>query len=131
VQYYGGLASVMPLYSFFFIFVTLSNISFPGTSSFAGEILILIGAFKTNTNLIFLAATSIVLGGAYSLWLLNRIVFGNLKLQSYKNTPDLSIEEIFMFVPLLSGILCMGVFPNFFLRYILSSVNYLIEITQF
>ena len=67
VQYYGGLATSMPLYITIFLFFTLANISFPGTSSFIGEFLILIGSFKVNTTITFLGATGIVIGGAYSL----------------------------------------------------------------
>jgi NADH:ubiquinone oxidoreductase subunit 4 (subunit M) len=57
----------------------LANISFPGTSSFVGEFLILTGSFKVNTSVTFLGATGVIIGGAYSLWLLNRIAFGNIK----------------------------------------------------
>ena len=67
VQYYGGLASVMPIYTSIFLFFTMANISFPGTSSFVGEFLILLGSFKINTSVTLLGATSIVIGGAYSL----------------------------------------------------------------
>jgi proton-translocating NADH-quinone oxidoreductase chain M len=79
VQYYGGLASVMPIYIAIFLFFTLANISFPGTSSFVGEFLILVGSFKVNTSVTLLGATSVVIGGAYSLWLFNRIAYGNIK----------------------------------------------------
>jgi proton-translocating NADH-quinone oxidoreductase chain M len=82
VKYYGGLASVMPIYIFIFLFFTLANISFPGTSSFVGEFLILVGSFKVNTTITFLGATSVVIGGAYSLWLFNRIAYGNIKLST-------------------------------------------------
>jgi NADH:ubiquinone oxidoreductase subunit 4 (subunit M) len=67
VQYYGGLATVMPLYSSIFLFFTMANISFPGTSSFIGEFLILLGSFKVSKIITFLAATSVIIGGAYSL----------------------------------------------------------------
>ena len=67
VQYYGGLASMMPMYVFIFLFFTMANISFPGTSSFIGEFLILIGSFKVNKIITFLGATAIIIGGAYSL----------------------------------------------------------------
>jgi NADH:ubiquinone oxidoreductase subunit 4 (subunit M) len=53
IQYYGGLASIMPLYMSVFLFFTLANISFPGTSSFVGEFFILVGSFKVNTSILF------------------------------------------------------------------------------
>ena len=71
----------MPIFVNFFLFFTLANISFPGTSSFVGEFLILVGSFKSNTCVTFLGATGIIIGGCYSLWVFNRIAFGNLKTQ--------------------------------------------------
>ena len=65
VQYYGGLASVMPIYISIFLFFTMANISFPGTSSFVGEFLILTGSFKVNTTITFLGATGVIIGAAY------------------------------------------------------------------
>jgi proton-translocating NADH-quinone oxidoreductase chain M len=65
VKYYSGLASVMPIYITIFMFFTMANISFPGTSSFVGEFLILTGSFKCNTSVTFLGATGVIIGGAY------------------------------------------------------------------
>lgn len=131
VQYYGGLASVMPLYIGIFLFFTMANIAFPGTSSFVGEFLILTGSFKVNTSVTFLGATSVVIGGAYSLWLFNRIAYGNLKTQYTTKFVDLSPREFFIFLPLLIGTLFVGVYPDFFLTSIHMSVNNLIELLYF
>jgi NADH:ubiquinone oxidoreductase subunit 4 (subunit M) len=131
VQYYGGLASVMPIYIFIFLFFTMANISFPGTSSFVGEFLILVGSFKVNTTITFFGATSVVIGGAYSLWLFNRIAYGNLKIQYTTKFLDLNLRELSVFVPLLLGTLVVGIYPNIFLTSIHSSVNNLIEILYF
>ena len=131
VQYYGGLASVMPIYIGIFLFFTMANIAFPGTSSFVGEFLILSGSFKVNTSVTFLGATGIVISGAYSLWLFNRIAYGNLKTQYTTKFLDLSIREFVIFVPLLIGTLLVGVCPNFFLTTIHMSVNNLIELIYF
>ena len=79
VKYYGGLVHVMPIYIFIFLFFTMDNIGLPGTGSFIGEFLILTGIFKLNTTIAFFSATGMVLGGCYSLWLFNRIAYGNLK----------------------------------------------------
>jgi proton-translocating NADH-quinone oxidoreductase chain M len=95
VKYYGGLASVMPIYSFIFLFFTMSNIGLPGTSSFVGEFLILIGSFKVNTSITFFGATGMILGGCYSLWLFNRVSYGNLKVQYCKKFLDINKKEFF------------------------------------
>lgn len=131
IQYYGGLASVMPLYVIVFLFFTLANISFPGTSSFVGEFLILIGSFKVNKTITFLGATSIVVGSVYSLWLFNRISYGNLKTQYTQYFLDLSPREIVIFTPLILGTVLIGIYPNIFLHTMHASVNNLIETIHF
>jgi len=131
VQYYGGLASIMPIYSAIFLFFTMANISFPGTSSFIGEFLILAGSFKVNTTITFLGATGIIIGGAYSLWLLNRIIFGNLKIQYTNKFLDLSFREFIVFMPLILGTLAIGICPEIFLSSLHMSINNLIELLYF
>lgn len=131
VQYYGGLASTMPIYVFLFLFFTMANIGLPGTSSFIGEFLILAGSFKVNTSITFLGATGMVLGGAYSLWLFNRISYGNLKTQYTTQFVDVSFREFATFLPLFLGTLLTGLYPNIFLESIHMSVNHLIELLYF
>ena len=131
VQYYGGLASMMPVYVFIFLFFTMANIGLPGTSSFIGEFLILVGSFKVNTSITFLGATGMVIGGAYSLWLFNRIAYGNLKIQYTAQFLDVSFREFITFLPLILGTLLTGLYPNIFLSSILMSVNNLIELLYF
>ena len=84
VKYYGGLVHTMPLYVSIFLFFTMANIGLPGTGSFVGEFLILIGSFKTNTIIATISATGMVIGGCYSLFLFNRICYGNLKTQYFE-----------------------------------------------
>jgi proton-translocating NADH-quinone oxidoreductase chain M len=131
VQYYGGLASVMPIYIFIFLFFTMANISFPGTSSFVGEFLLLAGSFKVNTSVTFLGATGVIIGAAYSLWLFNRIAYGNLKTQYTTKFLDLSPREFIVFLPLILGTLVVGIYPNIFLTSIHMSVNSLVEFLYF
>jgi proton-translocating NADH-quinone oxidoreductase chain M len=131
VQYYGGLATTMPIYVFIFLFFTMANIGLPGTSSFIGEFLILAGSFKVNTSITFLGATGMVIGGAYSLWLFNRISYGNIKVQYTTQFLDLSFREFITFLPLILGALLSGLYPNIFLSSIHMSVNSLIELLYF
>lgn len=131
VKYYSGLVSVMPIYVTIFVFFTMANISFPGTSSFVGEFLILTGSFKCSTSVTFLGATGIIIGGAYSLWLLNRIAFGNLKVKYCRKFIDLNRKEFLCFVPLILGTLVLGISPSIVLTSIHFSVNNLIELIYF
>ena len=128
VKYYGGLVHVMPLYTFIFLFFTMSNIGLPGTGSFVGEFLILAGSFKTNISATFISATSMIIGGCYSLWLFNRISYGNLKIQYLKDFIDINKREMFIFLPLIFGTLLIGLYPEFFLTSMHMSVNMLVEI---
>jgi len=131
VKYYGGLVHTMPLYVFIFLFFTMSNIGLPGTGSFVGEFLILTGSFKVNTSITFLSATGMVIGACYSLWLFNRISYGNLKTQYFTYYSDISKREFFIFLPLLVGTLVMGLYPEIFLESIHMSVNMLVELMYF
>ena len=131
VQYYGGLVSVMPIYTIIFLFFTLANISFPGTSSFVGEFLILVGSFKVNKTITFFCAVGIVISGIYSLWLFNRIVYGNIKIQYTQYFRDLSPREVVIFLPLILGTFVTGICPNIFLQSVHVSVSNLIETIYF
>jgi len=127
VKYYGGLVHVMPIFSWIFLVFTMANIALPGTSSFVGELLILTGTYKTNTTITFIGATGMVFGGGYSLWLFNRIVYGNLKTQYVNQFCDIEKREFFVFLPLLLGTFFMGVYPEIFLDTMHISINNLID----
>jgi len=79
IKYYGGLTNISPLLSTIFLIFSMANISFPGTSSFVGEFLILAGIFKESSWVAFFTMISMVLGAVYTLWVYNRVFFGNLK----------------------------------------------------
>jgi proton-translocating NADH-quinone oxidoreductase chain M len=128
VKYYSGLVHTMPLFVSIFLLFTMANIALPGTSSFVGEFLILAGVFKANTMGAFLGATGMVFGGAYSLWLFNRIAYGNLKLQYIDHFSDINRREFFIFLPLIIGTLYLGLYPEVFLTSLHSSVVNLVEI---
>ena len=127
VKYYGGMAHVMPIFVMILLFFTMANIALPGTSSFVGEFLILVGAFQANTMVTMLAATGMILGGAYSLWLYNRVAFGNLKIQSIHEFSDVNRREFFVQLPLILGTLVMGIYPEIFLDPMHVSIANLIE----
>lgn len=125
---YGGLASVLPIYTIFFFIVTLSSIGVPLTNGFVGEFLILLGTFKANPAFAAVASLGVVLGAVYMLWMFKRVFFGQPgRLCSDTKHPlhDLNMREITVLVPLVVMIFVMGLFPNIFLRWSEKSVNYL------
>ena len=115
VKYYSGLAHTMPIYIAIFMFFSMANIALPGTSSFVGEFLILAGAFQANTTVCVLSATGMILGGGYSLWLFNRVAFGNIKVQYMKAFSDVDKREFATLLPLIVLTLVMGIYPEIFL----------------
>ncbi|CAN6587309.1 unnamed protein product [Malus baccata var. baccata] len=103
VRYYGGSVSTMPNLSTISFSSTLANMSSPGTSSFIGEFPILVGAFQRNSLVATLAALGMILGAAYSLWLYNRLVSGNLKADFLHKFSDPNGREVSIFIPFLVG----------------------------
>jgi len=130
LHYYGGLVHMMPVYSVLFLIFTMANIALPGTSSFVGEFLLLLGIFKMNILASVFGALGVILCGAYSLWLYNRLIFGNLKISYTMKFKDLNLREFFILVPLLFLVFLMGIYPSFFLDTIHFSV-YNLTVTRF
>jgi NADH-quinone oxidoreductase subunit M len=124
---FGGLASRMPLYAALFMLFTLASIGLPGTSGFVGEFLVLIGVFQADRLVAVLAATGVVLGAAYMLYLYRRVFFGRLVHEDLKMLPDLSAREILVFLPLAVLVVWMGVHPATFLDPMHASVAKLID----
>jgi len=130
IKYYSGLTVKMPLFSIIFLFFILANIGFPGTSSFVSEFLVLMGAFKSNIFITVLAATGVIWGAGYSVWLYNRVAFGNIRTTHITYFQDLDRREFMIFVPLILLVIIMGVYPEVFLNVMHVSISHLIEQTQ-
>ena len=113
---YGGLVHRMPKYAAVFMIFMLASIGLPGTSGFVGELLVLLGAFKSNTWIAALIATGLILGAAYMLYLYRRIIFGLLKKDELLSIADLNKREILVFTPLVLVVLWMGIYPTSFLE---------------
>ena len=124
---YGGLAHRMPVYAAVFMIVALANVGLPGTSGFVGEFLVLVGIFRVDTWVAFLAATGIVLSVAYTLWLYRRVIYGKLEKAELKAVSDLDWREIAVFAPLIALVLFFGVYPQPLLDVMHVSVANLIE----
>lgn len=118
VYYYGGLVHFMPIYAVFFLIFTMANIALPGTSSFVGEFLLLTGIYKLNIVTSVIASLGVILGGSYSLWLYNRLIFGNVKENYTLKFKDLSLKEFFIMIPLFFFIVLLGIRPNLILSYL-------------
>jgi len=128
LYYYSGLVHMMPLYVFFFFFFTFANIAMPLSSSFIGEFLLLNGIFESSVILCFLSALGVILCGSYSLWLYNRLSFGNLKLVGVQKFLDLTFNELLILLPLAIFVVILGVYPQILFKFLkLISLNILIQ----
>jgi len=124
---YGGLTKVMPYYAVFFMVFTLSSIGLPPLNGFVGEFLILLGAFEANVVYGVLAATGVVLGAIYMLWMYQRVFFGEVTHKENETLKDLSFREIVVFAPLILMVVVMGVYSKPFISKMEPSVNAFIE----
>lgn len=122
---YGGFARLVPWYAGIFMIFTLASIGLPGTNGFVGEFLIIIGAFSAKKIYGILAATGIILGAGYMLWLYQRIFFE--KPEERRSVYDLDFREVIILLPLIVLVFWMGLYPNVFLDYMHSSVEHLLN----
>jgi len=123
---YGGLASVMPIYSAFFMVFTLASIGLPATNGFIGEFLILLGGFAANKWAGVLACTGIIIGAGYMLWLYQRIFFMEIN-PKIIGLPDMDIRETLALLPMFFLVFWIGVYPNSFLSFLHPTVQHLLE----
>jgi NADH-quinone oxidoreductase subunit M len=124
---YGGLASVLPYFSIAFFIVTLSSIAVPLTNGFAGEFLILLGAFKVQPFVAYVAVTGVVLGAVYMLWMYKRVFFGQTSAMlsdSHHPLHDLDMREMIVLAPMIVLIFWMGILPGQFLSFSKTSLDY-------
>ena len=126
IESYGGLVERMPAYAVVFMLFMLASVGLPGTSGFVGEVLVLIGVFQVNQWVALFAASGMVLGAAYMLWLYRRVIFGALTKDSLQVIKDLRPHEIATFVPLAVLVVLMGIYPSLFLDTIAASVDHLL-----
>ena len=126
ILFYGGLVNKMPKYSVVFMIFMLASIGLPGTSGFIGEFLIILGAFKYNTTVSLMAASGIVLGAIYMLYLYKNIIFGKLQNEKLNEILDLDIREKIILYPLVLVIILIGIFPNILLEPMKLSVETII-----
>jgi NADH-quinone oxidoreductase subunit M len=125
---FGGLAHNMPVYASFFMIATLASVGLPGLAGFVGEFMILFGTFGSTTLahgrlLAVLAATGVVLGAIYMLWMYQRVFFGKLANEKNKSLPDLSLREVLVLLPITIFMFWLGVRPGLVLDKVEASIE--------
>ena len=108
---YGGVVNTMPVFAAFMMLFALANSGLPGTSGFVGEFLVILGSFKANFWIAFLAATTLVLGAAYSLWMYKRVIYGPVANDGVASLKDINLREFLILGALAVAVLLVGIWP--------------------
>jgi NADH-quinone oxidoreductase subunit M len=124
---YGGVVNTMPHFATFAVLFAMANCGLPGTAGFVGEWMVILGAVKFNFWLAALAATALVFGAAYTLWMVKRVYFGDVANSDVKALADIDRREFAMLAALAVAVLWMGVYPKPFTDAMRPSVSALIE----
>lgn len=127
VFYYGGLNTLMPLYSVFFFLFTLANMGLPGLSNFVGELLVLLGLVSMSPVIAILAAIGTILGAIYSIWIFNRLMFGNLQIEFIQEYSDINKREFFILFWLFMLVLFFGIYPKAILSTLVEPTWYTLQ----
>jgi len=108
---YGGVANTMPKFAGFMVLFSMANAGLPGTSGFVGEFMVIIASFKANFWYAFLAATTLVLGAAYTLWMVKRVIYGEVANDNVAKLEDLNQREFIVLAVLAAAVLLVGLWP--------------------
>ncbi len=108
---YGGVVNKMPVFAAFFMLFAMANAGLPGTSGFVGEFMVIMGAVKVNFWYAFLAATTLIFGAAYTLWMYKRVIFGAVASPAVEGLQDISKREFVLLAILAIAVLWLGVYP--------------------
>jgi len=124
---YGGVVHTMPKFAAFFMLFAMANSGLPATSGFVGEFMVVLGAVQYNFWIGFVAATTLILGAAYSLWMYKRVVFGKVANPHVAELEDINGREFAFLAVLAACVLAMGLYPFPFTEVMHASVNELLR----
>ncbi len=127
IKDYGGVVNTMPWFGAFFVFFAMANAGLPGTSGFVGEFMVILASFQANFWIAFLAAFTLIIGAAYSLWMVKRVIFGSITNDSVASLKDVSSREFFILAVLAIMVLLLGVWPEPLIEVMSASVRQVIE----
>ena len=112
ISSYGGVVNTMPKFAAFAVLFAMANCGLPGTSGFVGEWMVILGTVQANFWLAALAATTLIFGAAYTLWMVKRVYFGDVANEDVRTLSDINKREFFMMALLAAAVLWMGVYPK-------------------
>ncbi len=112
ISAYGGVVNKMPWFAALMVFFAMANAGLPGTSGFVGEFMVILASFRANFWFAFLAATTLIIGAAYTLWMVKRVVFGDVANENVAKLEDINGRETFILGTLAVAVLALGVWPE-------------------
>jgi NADH-quinone oxidoreductase subunit M len=127
ISAYGGVINVMPKFGAFAVFFALANSGVPGTSGFVGEFLVVLASFKASFWFAVLAASILVVGAAYNLWLIKRVILGPVANDHVAKMQDLNPREFLVLGVIAVSVLLLGIYPEPLLRMMEPSVQHLLH----
>ncbi len=127
INSYGGVANAMPVFSIFLVFFAMSNAGLPGTSGFVGEFLVILGSFRVNGWYAAVAGLTLVLGAAYTLWMIKRVVYGEITNEKVRALVDVNGREKLVLGVLAVCVLGLGIYPMPLLEVMHSTVENLLQ----
>lgn len=130
IKDFGGIAKTMPYFAAFFMIFAMSNVGLPGTSGFVGEFMVVLSTFKASFWVTLLAASTLVIGAAYTLWMYKRVFFGEVVNEKVAALKDVSGVDKFTFVLLAAAVLWLGIYPQVLLNMFHASVGHLLHLVE-
>jgi NADH-quinone oxidoreductase subunit M len=127
ISAYGGVVNTMPKFAFFAVLFAMANSGLPATSGFVGEFMVILGAMKVNFWFAFVASTTLILGAAYSLWMVKRVIFGDIANDNVRTLTDINARELTILAVLALLVLFMGLYPKPFTDVMHVSVDALLK----
>ena len=124
VKDFGGIVNSMPIFASFFMLFAMANAGLPGTSGFVGEFMVILGSMKAGFWVAFWAATTLIIGASYTLWMYKRVIFGAVANQRIEKLHDMTGFELSAYVLLAFMVIAMGVYPKPMLGYVHQTVSH-------
>ncbi|MBT3010214.1 MAG: NADH-quinone oxidoreductase subunit M [Candidatus Thiodiazotropha sp. (ex Lucina aurantia)] len=127
IKDYGGVVNTMPVFGAFMVFFAMANAGLPGTSGFVGEFMVILASFRADFWYAFLAATTLIIGAAYTLWMVKRVVFGDVTNEGVAALEDMNQREYIVLGTLAAAVLLLGLWPAPLVEVMDASVNNLLQ----
>jgi NADH-quinone oxidoreductase subunit M len=112
IRDYGGVVNVMPVFAVFMVFFAMANCGLPGTSGFVGEFMVILAAFQSSPWVAALAAFTLIIGAAYTLWLVKRVIFGDVTNEHVAELTDMNFREKIVLGSFAAAVLFFGIYPK-------------------